>query len=37
MLVKINNSPIIFVGILGSKNREADAEYILKKLIDYYK
>jgi D-alanyl-D-alanine carboxypeptidase len=37
MLVKINNSPIIFVGVLGSRNREADAEYILKKLIDYYK
>ncbi len=37
MILKFENSPLIFVGILDSKNRELDGEYIIKTLMEYYK
>ncbi len=36
MIVKFKNSPLVFLGILGSKNRINDAEYILDLLKKYY-
>jgi len=36
MLVKFKNSPIIFLGLLDSKDRLKDAEYLLLKLKKYY-
>jgi D-alanyl-D-alanine carboxypeptidase len=36
MLVKFKNSPIIFLGLLDSKDRFKDAEYLLLKLKKYY-
>ena len=36
MIVKFKNSPLVFVGILGSEDRVKDGEYILKILESYY-
>jgi len=36
MILKFEKSPLIFVGLLNSKNREADGEYIIKTLKEYY-
>jgi len=37
MILKFEKSPLVFVGLLNSKNREADGEYIIKALREYYK
>ena len=37
MIIKFEKSPLIFVGLLNSKDRESDGEYIIKALRDYYK
>mgnify|MGYP000580866705 CR=1 FL=1 len=36
MILKFEKSPLIFVGLLNSKNREADGDYIIKTLKEYY-
>lgn len=36
MIIKLKNSPLVFVGILGSKDRISDAEYIIELLKKYY-
>jgi len=36
MIIKFENSPIVFIGILGSNDRVKDGEYILKTLNSYY-
>ena len=37
MILKFEKSPLVFVGLLNSKDREADGEYIIKALKEYYK
>jgi D-alanyl-D-alanine carboxypeptidase len=36
MLIKFKNSPIVFLGLLDSKDRLKDAEFLLLKLKKYY-
>jgi D-alanyl-D-alanine carboxypeptidase len=36
LIVKLPQSPLIFIGLLDSKNRLSDAEYIIKKLKEIY-
>lgn len=36
MIIKFENSPLIFLGLLGSEDRIKDGEYLLKVLEDYY-
>jgi D-alanyl-D-alanine carboxypeptidase len=36
LLVKYPQSPLIFIGLLNSKDRVSDAEYLLQKLKEFY-
>lgn len=36
LIVKFPNSPLIFIGLLDSKDRIKDSEYLIKKLKEFY-